>query len=250
MQLSRLELGALNLLTEVSLASGELDRVLEIGAQALDISKARGELWIRSLLLNAMSRASWQQGERQRAEALAGEGASCSHALDDRQGLALLLETLAWMAAEQAAHERAAMLLGFAQHALEADARIMIEPYRPQHERSVELVTDGLGQGRFEAAFRRGLAMTIDEGVAFAIDDKEPPRPAAPVKPGPRAVLTRRQLDIARLVADDLSNGQIAARLFLSERTVETHITNIFNKLGLHSRVQLSRWVADTTERG
>jgi ATP/maltotriose-dependent transcriptional regulator MalT len=112
MQLSRLELGALNLLTEVSLASGELDRVLELGTQGLDISKARGELWIRSILLNAMSQASWQQGERQRAEALARECASCSHVLDDRQGLARMAETLARMAADQAAHERAAMLLG------------------------------------------------------------------------------------------------------------------------------------------
>jgi DNA-binding CsgD family transcriptional regulator len=61
---------------------------------------------------------------------------------------------------------------------------------------------------------------------------------------GPSAVLTRRQLDIARLVAGDLSNKQIAARLFLSERTIETHITNILNKLGLNSRTQISRWVA------
>jgi predicted ATPase/DNA-binding CsgD family transcriptional regulator len=246
MQLSRLELGALNLLTDISLARGELDHVLELGAQALDISRARGELWVRSLLLNAMSRASWQRGERQRAEALAREGASCGHALGDRQGLARIAETLAWMAAEQAAHERAAMLLGFAQHVREADAFIVVEPYRPQHDRSVELAAAGLGQSRFDAAFRRGLAMTIDQGVAFAIDDKQPLKPAAPVRPGPRAVLTGRQLEIARLVADDLSNKQIAARLFLSERTVETHVTNILNRLGLNSRVQLGRWVADT----
>jgi len=83
--------------------------------------------------------------------------------------------------------------------------------------------------------------MTIDEGVAFAVEDKQRPKPAPAVKTESDAVLTRRQLEIARLIADDLSNKQIATKLFLSERTVETHITNILNKLGLNSRVQLSR---------
>jgi len=83
--------------------------------------------------------------------------------------------------------------------------------------------------------------MMIDEGVAFAVEDKQRPKPAPAVKTESDAVLTRRQLEIARLIADDLSNKQIATKLFLSERTVETHITNILNKLGLNSRVQLSR---------
>lgn len=53
----------------------------------------------------------------------------------------------------------------------------------------------------------------------------------------------RRQLDIARLIADGLSNRQIAGRFFLSEHTVPTHIANILNKLGLNSRSQISRWI-------
>jgi non-specific serine/threonine protein kinase len=248
MQLPQLELAALNLFAYVSLASGELDRVIEFGAQGLEISKARGELWLRALLLNVMSQASWRRGERQRAQALAQEGASCNHTLDDRAGLAILLETLAWMAAEQAAHERAAMLLGIAQRAREANALTLVEPFRPQHARSVTAATEGLGQAAFDLAFKRGQAMPIGEGVAFAVEGKQRPRRVPAVKTAPHTGLTRRELEIARLVADDLTNRQIAARLFLSQRTVETHITNILNKLGLNSRIQISRWLTGLSE--
>jgi DNA-binding CsgD family transcriptional regulator len=246
MRLPQLELAALDVLANISMARGELDRVAEFGDQGLAASKARGELWHRAFFLNVMAQASWQQGERQCAEALAREGASCNHALDDRDGLAILVETLAWMAAQQAAHQRAAMLLGFAQRVREASALTVVGPFRPQHDQSVAAAMNGLGQAAFDAAFGRGRGMTIDEGVACATEGEQRPTPAPEARSRPPEVLTHRQLDIARLVADGLSNRQIAARLFLSERTVETHITNILNRLGLGSRVQLSRWMAET----
>jgi DNA-binding CsgD family transcriptional regulator len=160
-------------------------------------------------------------------------------------GLGILLETLAWLAAQKAIHERAAVLLGFAQRVRERSTLTLVGPFRPQHAQSVTCATEGLGQTAFDAAFEHGRAMTIDEGVAFAVEGRQPPRAAPSALSRPQAVLTRRQLDIARLIADDLSNKQIAARLFLSERTVETHITNILNKLGLNSRSQINRWITD-----
>ena len=57
-------------------------------------------------------------------------------------------------------------------------------------------------------------------------------------------VLSRRELDVARRIADGASNAETAAALFISERTVESHVTSIFNKLGFTSRVQVARWVA------
>ena len=57
-------------------------------------------------------------------------------------------------------------------------------------------------------------------------------------------MLSPREMEVARLVADGASNGETAARLFISERTVETHVASIFNKLGLESRVQVARWFA------
>ena len=57
------------------------------------------------------------------------------------------------------------------------------------------------------------------------------------------AALTERELQIARLVTDRKTNAQIAAELFLSHKTVETHLRNIFNKVGVETRVDLARAV-------
>lgn len=61
----------------------------------------------------------------------------------------------------------------------------------------------------------------------------------------PRRGLTRRQQNVAILVACGLTNRQIAERLGVAERTVDAHIRNIFAKLGIHSRVQLATWTSD-----
>ena len=58
------------------------------------------------------------------------------------------------------------------------------------------------------------------------------------------AFLGKRELEVARLVAEGLSNKQIAARLFISDRTVATHVGNILNKLGFNSRAQVASWMA------
>jgi DNA-binding NarL/FixJ family response regulator len=65
-------------------------------------------------------------------------------------------------------------------------------------------------------------------------------RGAAPTGEG-LASLTKRELEVARLAADRLTNREIGGRLFLSEKTIETHMRNIFHKLGLSSRVQVAR---------
>lgn len=57
--------------------------------------------------------------------------------------------------------------------------------------------------------------------------------------------LSRREVEVARLVAESLSNKEIGRRLFIGEKTVERHLDNINKKLGLHSRVQLTNWVRD-----
>jgi DNA-binding NarL/FixJ family response regulator len=56
-------------------------------------------------------------------------------------------------------------------------------------------------------------------------------------------VLRQRETDVALLVADGLSNKEIGGRLFISERTVESHVRSIMNKLGFNSRAQIAGWM-------
>ncbi|HYB47290.1 MAG TPA: response regulator transcription factor, partial [Streptosporangiaceae bacterium] len=248
MRLDQAELTARTTLYPILIAAGDIDRAIELGEQGVALAEERGDSWYRGYQLDYLSRARWLHGDREKAEALAREAAVHKHAVDDRNGLTMALETLAWMAAERGGHERAASLLGCAQSVCDASSLTLLELFREQHQRSVSLVVRGIGQKACDAAYERGRAMTIDEGVAFAVEDKPAPKLAPSVKSASDTELTNRQLEIARLIADDLTNRQIADRLFLSERTVETHITNILNKLGLNSRIQLSRWIAELPE--
>jgi predicted ATPase/DNA-binding CsgD family transcriptional regulator len=246
MSLEQVELLARIHLCSVLVAVGEIDRAIELGEGGLALSEACGEFWCRGYQLELLARAHWLRGDRQKAEALARQAAVHKHAVDDRNGLTMVLETLAWMSAERGGHEQAAILLGCAQRVRDSSSLILLELYREQHDQSVSIASRGLGQKAFDVAFARGRAMTVGEGVAFAEEHKAASRQALPVKAARETELTCRQLEIAQLVADDLTNRQIAARLFLSERTVETHITNILNKLGLSSRIQISRWMAES----
>jgi two-component system response regulator NreC len=63
--------------------------------------------------------------------------------------------------------------------------------------------------------------------------------------PGRLAVLTAREQEVCRLLAYGYTNGEVAEKLFISDRTVETHRTNIMGKLGLNSRAELVRFAID-----
>jgi predicted ATPase/DNA-binding CsgD family transcriptional regulator len=101
-----------------------------------------------------------------------------------------------------------------------------------------------------EHAWTEGGRLTREEVIAYTQHDSWPERFTAPApgSPAPRDVpLSQRELEIARLVADGLTNRQIAAGLTLSVRTIDTHLEHIRTKLGVQSRVQIGTWLAQRT---
>jgi len=78
--------------------------------------------------------------------------------------------------------------------------------------------------------------MSMQDAVRYAVGDAPADR-----KNG-HSLLTDREVQVARLVADGLTNGEIAQRLRISERTVDAHLEHIRNKLGLRTRAQIAVW--------
>ncbi|HEX4941699.1 MAG TPA: helix-turn-helix transcriptional regulator, partial [Actinomycetota bacterium] len=162
----------------------------------------------------------------------------------DRFQLAMALEGLAWIATTGAQEERAARLMGGADRLFTESGTMIYPPWDRAHDGCASDCRDRLGRAVFDRSFAAGREADTDEVVAFALDET----PAAP----PRAArgrsatdLTPREREIAVLVAEGLSNRDVASRLVISPRTAETHVEHILTKLGFTSRAQIAAWVVE-----
>ena len=100
-----------------------------------------------------------------------------------------------------------------------------------------------LARGRAEDATRASAQSERAREIARALGLRTPRSGAEHGPAGDDALLSAREREVARLVADGLSNVEIAARLFISKRTVETHMDNIRHKLGFTTRAAIISWV-------
>jgi non-specific serine/threonine protein kinase len=96
-----------------------------------------------------------------------------------------------------------------------------------------------LGPAAFDAAWSKGKAMTVDEAVALALGRRAPVRVEPAQRPGG---LTGREVQIVLDIARGLTNREIAEKLEISERTVDAHVQNVRNKLGMERRAQIAAW--------
>ena len=108
------------------------------------------------------------------------------------------------------------------------------------YEASVAAVRDALGNKDFDSAWAEGAALSAEEAIAYAQRGRgERKRPTSGW-----GSLTPTERDVVLLVSEGLANNDIATRLFVSRRTVQTHLTHVYTKLGFTSRVQLAQEAA------
>jgi len=210
--------------------------------------EAHGERWNRSYALWGLGLAAWLLGDDGRAAELEQAALRLKRDVGDQVGIPLCLEALAWIAASRDQEARAADLLGAATAAWNLIPATLPAPLAGHREAAVGRVRGALGETSFSAHLVRAQAMPPSQAVATALGERAGAARLAPGCSDP-ARLTARERQVAALIAQGLSNRDIAARLVISARTAETHVEHIMVKLGLTARAQIAAWSAANTGR-
>ncbi|OKH79853.1 transcriptional regulator [Mycobacterium sp. ST-F2] len=230
---------SLNPMAEALLACGEL----AAARRWADDTVALVSGWHKMVALHARSRVAIAQGELEQAERDAHEALAIAAQVRGFIRLPDIVERLAQLAVGVGDHQFAARLLGAADAMRQRGGIVRFRIYDHEVAAAQAAARHMLDEKGFQSAWAEGAALSDDEAIAFAQRGRGARRrPASGWES-----LTPTERDVVRQVSDGLSNKDIAARLFISPRTVQTHLTHVYAKLGLESRVQLVKEAARHT---
>jgi non-specific serine/threonine protein kinase len=215
-----------------------------------DVSQPEDMAEIRRLLAVAL----------RRAVTLRQEGVQARRGPHELLGIVNLLELLALYAAGQHDYRRAAIMLGAASRIWPLIGSQFSGPghFSAPHSECETLARNALGPRGYSLAFHHGVGLSLDQTVCYALgtdrhsasastaqaatQDRFPARRSSPLA-FHESRLTHREHQVAQLVAQGLTNRQIAEHLVVACRTVDAHLEHIRYKLGLTRRAQIAAWV-------
>ncbi|MGN6337113.1 LuxR C-terminal-related transcriptional regulator [Mycobacterium sp.] len=220
-----------NPMAEVALACGDLAAAQDWADRS--VALVPGCHQARALTTRAFI--ALAQGEPERAERDAHGALTVAASTKAYMRVPDTLECLARLAAGGRNHPLAARLLGAAEGMRQRTGAVRFPMYQADHDITVAAIRESLGQSAFDAVWAEGAAMSTEDAIAYAHRGRGERKRAT----SGWGSLTPVEQDVVRLVREGLGNKDIGARLFISPRTVQTHLTHVYAKLGLASRVQL-----------
>jgi DNA-binding CsgD family transcriptional regulator len=188
-----------------------------------------------SAALLTRTRVAIAQGEPEQGERDAHDALACAAEVEAYLLIPDIMECLGTLAGEAGSPREAARLFGAAHAIRQRIGEVRFKIYDAGYEASVAALRDAMSEKDFKTAWAEGAVLSTEEAIAYSQRGRgQRKRPASGWDS-----LTPTERDVVRLVSEGLANNDIATRLFVSPRTVQTHLTHVYTKLGLSSRVQL-----------
>jgi predicted ATPase/class 3 adenylate cyclase/DNA-binding CsgD family transcriptional regulator len=224
------------IIAQAELAGGDLVAARRWADEA--VATAPG--WVMMSALTVRARVATVQGEPEQAERDAHDAITIAASVRAYLFIPDTLECLAVLAGQAGSHREAARLLGAAHDIRQRIGEVRFKVWDADYDASAAMLREALGEQDFDSAWAEGAALSPEEAIAYAQRGRgQRKRPA-----GGWGSLTPTELEVVRLVSEGLGNNDIATRLFVSPRTVQSHLTHVYTKLGLTSRVQLAQEAA------
>jgi DNA-binding CsgD family transcriptional regulator/tetratricopeptide (TPR) repeat protein len=245
------------------LTTGNYDAAETLLEQSLALSRKVSDLRLILFSHTQLAQVAYARGEYRRAHELSRQVLTMAHSRGASVNIILALGYLAQAESGEGRIERAAKLFGgWDKLSGSAVFDTLLGPvFRPSFDRSKEFVHERIGEDAWRKSWEEGRAMSLEEAVAYALEPMPEPvdafpsnstsertTEAVPASSGGEPYLQRlteqlskREVEVLRLVAEGLTAPQVAERLYLSVRTVENHLRSIYGKLNVSTRAAATR---------
>jgi ATP/maltotriose-dependent transcriptional regulator MalT len=240
------------LLGEIRTQQGMVPEARALLEEALGLFEEQGQRMRIFQVQNALLRLLMRQGDMVAAHALAEQNRALLPPVGDRVSIADYLEVRGVVEAALGVPEGAALLWGAAEALRDALGMPMFRVFHAAHAQAVASAQARLGVAAYAAARANGREMSFERALAAAdlAARNHPPAPPLhptqmPDRPASTEGLTNREGEILRLLAQGLTNPQIAAQLVIMPSTVHAHLKSIYGKLGVTTRAAATRYALD-----
>lgn len=237
--------GASYLLGELAVDDGRREQARRYFIESRTICVELGYAWGIALADHELGRIALHENDLRQAETFLTDSLRRKHELGEKLGVAHSLEMLACLAAAQREVQRAAKLWGAAEALRLLISAPLSDEARVSYEQRIRADLPSAKQKAFLIAKEAGAHMGLDEAVRYALEPSAVAAKVGAARPAYPAGLTTREVEILALVAQGLTDAEVAERLVLSPRTVNAHLTSVYNKLGVNSRAAATRFAVE-----